>query len=199
MNFFAVIQKADGVVELVSPPLSGMILPGVTRDSILALCRQHADPANPLRIAGLPENLTVVEREIGVPEVREAARAGTLLEVSDATRSSPSPRELSHNADYFSRRFTGILLGYCCRRSGYWENRFPGRGHPLPGRRVRARTRRDRDAPRAGRAPDGRDREPVVRARQLEAGRIIDLLYCNRLPTPLVGLEVRRECMRCRA
>lgn len=82
MNFFAVLAKEDGSAELVSPPLSGMILPGVTRDSILALARAHADPANPLRIAGLPERLTVSERKICMPEVRDAAKAGTLLEVS---------------------------------------------------------------------------------------------------------------------
>lgn len=84
MNYFAVLKKEDGSAELVSPPLNGMILPGVTRDSILALARAHADPADPLRIEGLPERLVVSERKICMPEVRDAAKAGTLLEVRPA-------------------------------------------------------------------------------------------------------------------
>jgi len=82
MNFFAVLAQPDGSAELVSPPTTtGMILPGVTRDSILALARAHADPANSLRVEGLPERLVVSEREICMSEIRDAAKAGTLLEV----------------------------------------------------------------------------------------------------------------------
>jgi len=39
MNFFAYWKNEDGELELVTPPLDGTILPGVTRDSILTLCR----------------------------------------------------------------------------------------------------------------------------------------------------------------
>lgn len=61
MNIFF---KINGTV--VTPALSGSILPGVTRDSVLALCDAWGIPAT--------------ERQISVDEVVEAARAGTLEE-----------------------------------------------------------------------------------------------------------------------
>ena len=39
MNVFFLLRKSDGGSELVTPPLDGTILPGVTRDSVLQLCR----------------------------------------------------------------------------------------------------------------------------------------------------------------
>ncbi|GAA5854504.1 hypothetical protein JCM8547_004867 [Rhodosporidiobolus lusitaniae] len=81
MNAVVALQKEDGTVELVTPPLTdGMILPGVTRDSVLALARAHADPSTSFRMEGLPERLVVSEREITMTEVKEAQRAGKLLE-----------------------------------------------------------------------------------------------------------------------
>lgn len=53
--------------EVVTPPLSGMILPGVTRDSALALMREWG--------------LRVSERQVSIDEVVDAARDGTLGEV----------------------------------------------------------------------------------------------------------------------
>lgn len=53
--------------EVVTPPLTGTILPGVTRDSALTLLREWGVP--------------VSERKIGIDEVSEAARKGTLREV----------------------------------------------------------------------------------------------------------------------
>ena len=50
--------------EVITPPLSGTILPGVTRDSALTLLREW----------GLP----VTERQIGIDEVTGAARSGRL-------------------------------------------------------------------------------------------------------------------------
>lgn len=55
-----------------------MILPGVTRDSVLALAREHASGQS--RIDGLPDKLRISEREIPMKEVQDAARAGTLVE-----------------------------------------------------------------------------------------------------------------------
>lgn len=49
-------------VEFVTPPLGDMILPGVTRDSILSLLRDHESGKN--RLEGLPEKLVVSEREL---------------------------------------------------------------------------------------------------------------------------------------
>lgn len=67
--------------ELFTPPLGDIILPGVTRDSVLALARAHADPSHPFRLEGLPDELVVSERRVCMPELRDAARDGTLCEV----------------------------------------------------------------------------------------------------------------------
>ncbi len=53
--------------EVITPPLAGTILAGVTRDSVLTLLRQWGH--------------RVSERPISVDEVREAAHRGTLREV----------------------------------------------------------------------------------------------------------------------
>jgi branched-chain amino acid aminotransferase len=53
--------------EVVTPPLSGTILPGVTRDSALTLMRDWG--------------LKVSERPVSIDEVMDAADAGTLHEV----------------------------------------------------------------------------------------------------------------------
>jgi branched-chain amino acid aminotransferase len=53
--------------EIVTPPLNGSILAGVTRDSILTLMRDWG--------------LKVSERQISIDEVLEAAEAGTLGEM----------------------------------------------------------------------------------------------------------------------
>lgn len=40
MNFFLFWKNEQGENELITPPLDGTILPGVTRDSILTICRE---------------------------------------------------------------------------------------------------------------------------------------------------------------
>jgi branched-chain amino acid aminotransferase len=67
------------VTEFVTPPLDDIVLPGITRDSVIAVAREHGSGVNP--IAGLPDKLVVSERPITMGEVRQAARDGTLLEV----------------------------------------------------------------------------------------------------------------------
>jgi len=62
MNIFF---KINGTV--ITPELNGSILPGVTRDSVLALCREW----------GLPTQ----ERKISIDEIYEAYQNGTLEEV----------------------------------------------------------------------------------------------------------------------
>lgn len=70
MNFFAVLKKEDGTKELVTAPLDGTILEGVTRDSILALAREK-----------LPKDeWTVSERVFTINELAEAAEKGNLVE-----------------------------------------------------------------------------------------------------------------------
>ena len=62
MNAFAVLGD-----EVVTPPLGGTILPGLTRDSVLALLRRWG--------------ARVSERQLSVDELRAAHAAGTLREV----------------------------------------------------------------------------------------------------------------------
>ncbi|KAL0575032.1 branched-chain-amino-acid transaminase bat2 [Marasmius crinis-equi] len=76
------IRAAPGGYELVTPPLDGMILPGVTRDSVLTLARGHA--AGIKRLPNLPENLTVSERPITMSEVKEASKTNKLVELFGA-------------------------------------------------------------------------------------------------------------------
>lgn len=52
--------------EIVTPPLGGTILPGVTRDSVITICKHWG--------------LKINERRITIDEVLESARTGELLE-----------------------------------------------------------------------------------------------------------------------
>ena len=79
MNLFVVFKQEDGAVELVTPPLDGTILPGVTRDSILSLARNHA--AGTQHIPKLTTKLTVSERGVTMKEVCEAVQSGRLVEM----------------------------------------------------------------------------------------------------------------------
>jgi branched-chain amino acid aminotransferase len=62
MNVFFI--HADG--SLITPPLSGTILPGITRDAIMTLARA--------------EGRTVVERPVSIDEWRESSESGELTE-----------------------------------------------------------------------------------------------------------------------
>jgi len=62
MNIFFLIDD-----ELITPMLSGSILPGVTRDSVITLAKQM--------------DLKVTERKISIDEVVDAHAAGTLKEI----------------------------------------------------------------------------------------------------------------------
>ena len=72
MNVFFVIEKADGTAtELITAPLDGTILPGVTRRSILELARDSG-------------KFTVSERDLGMKEILAAKKEGRLLEAFGA-------------------------------------------------------------------------------------------------------------------
>ena len=87
MNLFVAWKNEAGQKELVTAPLDGTILDGVTRDSILALSRE--------RLA--PEGWTTSERKVGMPEVRKAAEEGRLLEIFGAgTAAIVSPVRTIH-------------------------------------------------------------------------------------------------------
>jgi branched-chain amino acid aminotransferase len=78
MNMFVVFRKEDGI-ELVTPPLDGIILPGITRDCVLTLARDHASGKK--RLAGLPDKFVVSERPVTMKEVKEATENGSLVEL----------------------------------------------------------------------------------------------------------------------
>ncbi|KAK4057933.1 branched-chain-amino-acid transaminase bat2 [Microbotryomycetes sp. JL221] len=83
MNCFVVKRRSvDGVIELITPPLdTGLILPGVTRDSVLQLARAHADPIHPLKIKDLTNDIVVCERRLFMKEIITAIEDGTLIEI----------------------------------------------------------------------------------------------------------------------
>ena len=73
MNVFFLLEGRYGAGrELVTPPLDGTILPGVTRQSVLELCRERSEAEG---------GLLVSERPLGVAELVEAGREGRLLEM----------------------------------------------------------------------------------------------------------------------
>ncbi|KAG2043767.1 aminotransferase [Suillus americanus] len=79
MNLFVVINGRGGVSELITPPLDGMILPGVTRDSVLALARNHVSGVK--RLQGLPDTIKVSERPINMGEIIQSSKEGRLVEL----------------------------------------------------------------------------------------------------------------------
>ena len=71
MNMFtAIVNKETGQNELLTAPLDGTILAGVTRDSILSLARERL----------VPKGWNVDERKYTMHEVWEASQDGRLLE-----------------------------------------------------------------------------------------------------------------------
>ena len=82
MNFFVLWVRPDGVRELITAPLDGTILPGVTRDSILALGRAWGDFA-------------VTEGKFTMSDLTAALRERRVLEMFGAgTAAVVSPVQL---------------------------------------------------------------------------------------------------------
>ncbi|KAJ1722202.1 branched-chain-amino-acid transaminase bat2 [Coemansia biformis] len=71
MNFFIFWTTPEGEKELVTAPLDGIILPGVTRDSLLALARGWGE-------------FKVSERKVTMPELVAALAEGRLIEAFGA-------------------------------------------------------------------------------------------------------------------
>ena len=116
MNLFAAFQKPDGGKELVTPPLDGTILEGVTRDSIVELARERLTK----------EGWEMNERRFTMRELADASRSGTLLEVFGAgTAAVVAPvRNINWNGEILdcnlpkgeeagelAKRFTGWIHG----------------------------------------------------------------------------------------
>ncbi|KAK4190794.1 aminotransferase [Podospora australis] len=75
MNFFvAIVNRETGQKELLTAPLDGTILEGVTRDSVLSLARERLEP----------EGWKILERKYTMKEVAEASEEGRLIEAFGA-------------------------------------------------------------------------------------------------------------------
>lgn len=81
MNLWMVVADEKGDWELITPPLEDIILPGVTRDSVLSLAKEHADSSKPFTIEGLPKSMKVSERKMTMPQLRELQKQGRLIEM----------------------------------------------------------------------------------------------------------------------
>lgn len=90
MNFFCAVKDSKtGKNELVTPPLDGTILEGVTRDSILSLARERLNP----------DEWIISERNLSIHELEEKAEKGELLEAfGSGTAAIVSPiKEVGYN------------------------------------------------------------------------------------------------------
>ncbi|KAF4659104.1 hypothetical protein FOL46_006714 [Perkinsus olseni] len=86
MNLFVALRNSEGI-EVVTPPLSDVILPGITRDSALQVLK--AEEAR--------HKLKVSERDITINEILWAYEAGNLLEIfGTGTAAIVCPVKLVH-------------------------------------------------------------------------------------------------------
>ena len=71
---FVAIKNKEGQNELITAPLDGTILEGVTRDSVLSLAREKL----------APEGWLISERKYTMKELSDASKEGRLLEAFGA-------------------------------------------------------------------------------------------------------------------
>jgi branched-chain amino acid aminotransferase len=113
MNFFLYWTNKQGEKELVTPPLDGTILPGVTRDSILQLARKWNE-------------FKVSERKITIFDILDGVKENRVIEAfGSGTAAVVSPIKLIsyHAVDYsipidtelgigkLTKRFADTILG----------------------------------------------------------------------------------------
>lgn len=80
MNVWIIKKAADGFLEFTTMGLeNGIVLPGVTRASIIELLQEHADGKAEFPLAGMPKNIRVVERDIPMAEIVEGSQDGSLV------------------------------------------------------------------------------------------------------------------------
>ena len=92
MNMFVAMKnKETGQKELLTAPLDGTILEGVTRDSVLTLARERL----------VPEGWKITERKYTMQEVADASKEGRIIEAFGAgTAAIVSPvRKISWRGD----------------------------------------------------------------------------------------------------
>ncbi|KAJ3813600.1 aminotransferase [Lentinula lateritia] len=81
MNIFIVIGREDGDIDLITPPLDGTILPGVTRESVLAIAKAHS--AGKLTLPGVSstQRLYPQERAFTIADMDQWLADGILQEM----------------------------------------------------------------------------------------------------------------------
>ncbi|KAF9780991.1 branched-chain amino acid aminotransferase II [Thelephora terrestris] len=91
MNFFVVVKREDEEgVDVITPPLDGTILPGVTRESCITLLRSHSpvsplhslDPHTAIRVFETPFTLGDMYKWSSEDRLLEAFGAGTAAVIS---------------------------------------------------------------------------------------------------------------------
>lgn len=114
MNFFSVLRDpATGQKELITPPLDGTILAGVTRDSVLALARERL----------VPKGWKVSERHLAMRELAAASDRGELLEAfgtGTAAVVSPVRRIVWQGRDVLCGLEPGVEAGECAAQMKAW-------------------------------------------------------------------------------
>ena len=113
MNLFAAIINKDGQKELMTAPLDGTILEGVTRNSVLQLAKERL----------VPEGWKISERRFHMREIAEAAREGRMLEVfGSGTAAVVSPvRSIMYNDELVNCGLTAdVEAGEITKRFKDW-------------------------------------------------------------------------------
>ncbi|KZP22076.1 branched-chain amino acid aminotransferase II [Athelia psychrophila] len=111
MNFFVILKRDDGDLDLVTPPLDGLILPGITRASCLALTAAHS-PAHPLPEVSGRTRIHAHERPFTMAEVQSWVARGQLLEafgVGTAVLVAPVGRIGYQGRDIDLPKYPGVL------------------------------------------------------------------------------------------
>lgn len=79
MNVWIIREAEDGFVEFVTMSLeNGIVLPGITRLSIMQLLTDHAEGQRNFPLEGMPRKIRVVERDLSMPEVVSGIEDGSL-------------------------------------------------------------------------------------------------------------------------
>lgn len=80
MNFFAVLKRDDGDLDVITPTLDGTILPGVTRASCLALLEAHTSQKTELPNIPPTQRLHPHERIMTMHDLNSWSAEGKLVE-----------------------------------------------------------------------------------------------------------------------
>lgn len=112
MNFFLFWKNESGEDELITSPLDGTILPGITRDSILKLMRESGE----FKVSEKPFKIQEMVKAVKEGRVYEAFGAGTAAIVSPVRSFSylgetwNIPIDEQHGAGKLTQKVLKIML-----------------------------------------------------------------------------------------